>query len=111
MPSRSAIVLTLAAAGAAALSTASRASSPDAWSSFQAEVTATCKAASQLKSPSPAGAQIGYDDTVGLTALVLKGRYPQPHMKNRAGRELCLFDRKTRQAHVLEADQLISPKR
>jgi hypothetical protein len=47
-----------------------------------------------------------YDDRVGLTALLVSGRYPQPHLKNRAGRVLCLFDRKKREAFVTDADQL-----
>lgn len=105
------LILVCLAIGGAGLTTAARASSPGAWASLTAEVTSACKAVSQLKSPRPSGALVSYDDTVGWTALVLKGRYPQPHMKNRAGRELCLFDRKTRQAHVVEADQLVSPQR
>lgn len=98
-------------AATATLGSPAGASSPDAWTSFKAEVVAACQAASQLKSPKAAGALVSYDDTVGWTALVLKGRYPQAHMKNRSGRELCLFDRKTRQAHVVEADQLTSIQR
>ncbi|RZI81120.1 MAG: hypothetical protein EOP38_20380 [Rubrivivax sp.] len=105
------LILGCLAVGGAGLTSAARASSPDAWTSLAAEVTSACKAVSQLKSPRPAGALVGYDDTVGWTALLLKGRYPQPHMKNRAGRELCLFDRKTRQAHVVEADQLTGTQR
>ena len=41
---------------------------------------------------------------MGYTALLLQGRYPQKHMKNRLGRELCLFERKSGTAHVTEAD-------
>jgi hypothetical protein len=110
MPFRFLSILCLAMGGAG-LAGPARASSTDAWASLAVEVTSTCKAASQLKSPRPAGEQISYDDTVGWTALVLKGRHPQAHMKNRAGRELCLFDRKTRRAHVVEADQLTSLSR
>ena len=45
-----------------------------------------------------------FRDDVGYTALLLQGRYPQKHMKNRLGRELCLFERKSGTAHVTEAD-------
>ena len=45
-----------------------------------------------------------FSDDVGYTALLLQGRYPQKHMKNRLGRELCLFERKSGTAHVTEAD-------
>ena len=46
-----------------------------------------------------------YDGRLGLTALLVSGRYPQPHMKNRPGRMLCLFDRKNREAFATDADQ------
>lgn len=49
---------------------------------------------------------MAYEDRVGLTALLIQGRYPQAHMQNRIGRELCLFDRETREAAVTEADQI-----
>lgn len=45
-----------------------------------------------------------FSDDVGYTALLLQGRYPQKHMKNGLGRELCLFERKSGTAHVTEAD-------
>ena len=82
------------------------ATSPAAWSDHDKEVAATCVRASNLKNARPAGLPMVYDDRVGMTVLLLMGRYPQPHMKNQTGRELCLFDRKTREAAVTEADQL-----
>ena len=45
-----------------------------------------------------------FSDDVGYTALLLQGSYPQKHLKNRLGRELCLFERKSGTAHVTEAD-------
>ena len=45
-----------------------------------------------------------FSDDAGYTALLLQGRYPQKHMTNRLGRELCLFERKSGTAHVTEAD-------
>lgn len=47
-----------------------------------------------------------YDDSVGYSALLLEGRYPQPQMRNKRGRELCLFQRSSGRASVSEADQL-----
>ncbi len=83
-----------------------RAASPAAWSEHDKEVAAACVKASTLKDAQPVGRPMAYDDRVGMTVLLLTGRYPQPHMKNRLGRELCLFDRETREAAVTEADQL-----
>ena len=85
---------------------AAQASSPDAWSAHDKEVAAACIKASGLKNAKPAGQPMAYDDGVGMTALLVAGRYPQAHMKNRPGRVLCLFDRKKREAVVTEADQL-----
>ncbi|MES2511113.1 MAG: hypothetical protein V4625_14375 [Pseudomonadota bacterium] len=97
---RLAVLVVLAASGAAFAST------PAAWSDHDKEVAATCAKASGLKDAQPVGTPMAYDDRVGFTALLIQGRYPQPHMKNRVGRELCLFDRETREAAVIEADQL-----
>ena len=82
------------------------ASSPAAWSAHDREVASACTQASGLKQAAVAGQPMVFDDSVGITALVLTGRYPQPRMKNQLGRVLCLFDRKTRQAHTTPADQL-----
>lgn len=82
------------------------ASSPAAWSAHDKEVAEACTRASGLKNAQASGQPMVYDDRLGLTALMVSGRYPQPHMKNRAGKVLCLFDRRKREAFVTEADQL-----
>lgn len=90
----------LAAAGAAA-------STPAAWKAYDKRVIDACVAASGLKGAAPVGGPIAYDDRVPVTAVVLAGRYPQKHMKNAPGRELCVWDRKAEKAYVSEADQLL----
>ncbi|SEM26463.1 hypothetical protein SAMN02800694_0427 [Luteibacter sp. UNCMF331Sha3.1] len=95
------VVATLAIAGAAS------ASSPSAWKDYNQRLTQACVAASGLKDAKPVGGPIQYDDRVPVTALVLAGRYPQKHMNNRPGRELCVWDRKANKAYVSEADQLL----
>jgi hypothetical protein len=82
------------------------AASPAAWLAHDQEAAAACMKASGLKNARAIGRPMVYDDRIGLTALLVSGRYPQPHMKNRPGRMLCLFDRKKRQAFVTDADQL-----
>ena len=82
------------------------ASSPFAWSAHDREVASACTRASGLNKAAVAGQPMVFDDSLGMTALVVTGRYPQPHMKNQPGRVLCLFDRKTRQAHTTPADPL-----
>lgn len=46
------------------------------------------------------GAIVHYGDDVGYSALFIGGRYPQPFMKNKPGRELCLYQRATQKAAV-----------
>ncbi|URL60393.1 hypothetical protein IM816_13140 [Luteibacter flocculans] len=94
-------VVALLVSGAAA------ASAPDAWKDYNQRLVKACVAASGLKGATPVGGPIQYDDRVPVTALVLAGRYPQTHMKNRPGRELCVWDRKAEKAYVSEADQLL----
>jgi hypothetical protein len=84
------------------------ASTPEAWSAYQQEVVKTCVAASSLRHARAAGERIDFDDDVGLSALLIAGEYPQPHMKGQHGRELCLFDKRTRTARMADADRLIS---
>ena len=96
-------LLVLSTSGAMTLA---RASSPAAWSAHDREVASACTQASGLNRAAAVGQPMVFDDSAGLTALVVTGRYPQPHMKNQPGRVLCLFDRKTRQAHVTPADPL-----
>jgi len=89
----------LALLGGASVSVAS---SPAAWKDYDQRVTRACVAASGLTGAKPVGGLIRYDDRVPVTALVLAGRYPQKHMKNLPGRELCVWDRKAEKAFVAE---------
>jgi hypothetical protein len=91
----------------ACLTASALASTPQAWSAYDAEVLKACVAASSLKGAHAAGRRVDFDDAIGYSALLLAGAYPQPHMKNQPGRELCLFDRRTRSATVSEADAIL----
>ena len=96
-------LLVLSASGGVRLA---QASSPAAWSAYNREVASVCTQASGLKQAAVVGQPMVFDDSAGMTALVVTGRHPQPHMKNQPVRVLCLFDRKTRQAHITSADRL-----
>ena len=99
MPSVAGAALVAAMAAAPAL-----AASPDAWKQHDKAVIKACTDASQFKGIKTLGKPTLFSDDVGYTALLLQGRYPQKHMKNGLGRELCLFERKSGTAHVTEAD-------
>jgi len=103
---------TVLLAALAALATHANASTPEAWSALDKAMIDSCLKASQLKNAKPAGAGAMFDDSVGYNALLLKGRYPQPHMKNQAGTELCLYQRQSRKATVTEWDNITNvPKK
>ncbi|MBC3954649.1 hypothetical protein [Pseudomonas triticifolii] len=99
-------------AGLAAVAAQAEAATPQAWSALDKAMLDSCLKASQLKTPAPVGTSAQFDDRVGYSALLLKGRYPQKHMNNRPGTELCLYNRKSRQASVTEWDSITpSPSR
>ena len=89
------------------------ASSPQAWNAYGQQVLKACLAASGLRNPKPAGERVdlpGRADALS-SALLLEGTYPQPHMAGRRGLELCLYDARSRQARVAEADRLVRSSR
>lgn len=89
------------------------ASTPQAWTAYGQQVVKACLAASGLRNPKPAGMRVdlpGGSDAL-TSALLLEGTYPQPHMAGRRGLELCLYDSRSRQARVAEADRMISVSR
>lgn len=83
----------------------------DAWAAYEKEVATACAEASNLRSAKACGKIVEFDDSVGFSALVIDGRYPQPHMQNQRGRVLCLFDKRTRKAFVSGADAMIGKGR
>jgi hypothetical protein len=100
--------LALAAAAPRAI-----ASSPQAWNAYGQQVVKACLAASSLRNPKPAGERVdlpGRGEALS-SALLLQGTYPQPHMAGRRGLELCLYDARSKQARVAEADQLLKSSR
>ncbi|MEX3773698.1 hypothetical protein [Pseudomonas sp. MYb118] len=92
-----------------ALAGQAHASSDEAWAAYDKTVLASCTKASGLKNVAPVGNIAQFDDRVGYTAVLLQGRYPQKHMKNQQGTELCLFSKKDKTAYVTEWDSIRAP--
>jgi hypothetical protein len=84
-----------------------RGATPEAWAAHEKEVVTACAAASKLRDPKPGGSAVDFDDRVGFTALIIDGYYPQPHLKNKRGRVLCIFDKRTRTGFVSAADSIV----
>jgi hypothetical protein len=89
------------------------ASSPQAWNAYGQQVLKACVAASGLRNPRPVGERLDLpgraDDLV--SALLLEGTAPQPHMAGRRVQELCVYDRTSRKARVADAERLHKPAR
>jgi len=88
--------------GCALFSTVAQASSDQAWNDHTTQMSHRCIAASGLKDVKAVGKPAEFDDRVGYSALLLEGRYPQKHMNNRKGSELCLFNKQDKTAFVTE---------
>ena len=105
-PSMTPTPVLLAAISGLALASplAARASSADAWAAHRQEVTRACMEASGLVDARLVGSVITYDDSVGSSAALIAGRYPQAHMAGQEGLSLCLFDRRSRTVQAAPAD-------
>lgn len=88
-----------------------QAATPEAWAAHDQTLLAKCLQASHFKNPHAAGSPALFDDSIGYTALLLKGTYPQKFMNNRSGTELCLFQRATQKALITEWDGAITAPR
>lgn len=82
------------------------ASSDEAWAEHDRKVTQKCTAASGLMNAVVSSKPILFDDTVGYTAITVRG-----HLKPLAGsapkatatqEKLCLYMRKTGQVHIAD---------
>lgn len=81
---------------------AAHASTPQAWNDQRQLMLKSCLAASQFKDAHALGKPAEFDDSVGYSALLIEGVYPQKHMNNRTGTELCLYSRQQQHAVVTE---------
>jgi len=95
-------VLALVAAGVTMTGATAGASTTKEWQAAAAQAQAACSKASGLRDVKAVGDPAIFDDTSPLTAVLIKGVYPQAHMKGQAGTMLCLYDRKTRRARAVE---------
>lgn len=94
----SALVVVLAGAGGAV------ASSPGAWAAVEREAARACAAASGLRDPVVSDSTVRFDDSLGVDARLVRGAWPQPHMKGAQALMLCLYDRRARRAQVQDAE-------
>jgi hypothetical protein len=78
------------------------ASTDAAWAASSKAGKAACIAAANFARPS-VSAPLNFSDQVGRDAMLVRGMYKQRFMKNAWGTMLCLYDRRTHRAEVVEA--------
>jgi hypothetical protein len=98
-----ALLVAMAAPGAAV------ASSPGAWTAAEREAARACATASGLRDPVVADSTVRFDDSLGVDARLVRGVWPQPHMKGAQALMLCLYDRRARRAQVQDAEPWRAP--
>lgn len=99
------ILYVVAFIGAVSSAISAYGSSPAAWAAHKKEVILKCSQVSGLSDANVLGDLVDFDDRVGYTVAIVVGKYPQPYMKGKQGRALCLFDRRTRTAYSQPADR------
>ncbi|MFN6132710.1 MAG: hypothetical protein ACK46L_07375 [Synechococcaceae cyanobacterium] len=91
------------------------ASSPAAWKEYGQKVKSRCLAASSLKGAKPIGERLDLPapspDGSLISVLMLEGVAPQAFRQGARLRELCLYDQRSGQARVAEADALLAPRK
>lgn len=90
------------AAFASAIALPAAASTGQAWEESAQAVRAACIQASGLREARLASKLAIFDDTIAQTAVLVRGRAPQPHMQGVSLQVLCLYDRRSGQARVAE---------
>lgn len=78
------------------------ASSTPAWMAVDKASEAACRKASGFPD-AVAGPPVHFSDRFLVDARLVKGTYPQAHMKGAKGTMLCLYNRRTRRVEVQEA--------
>lgn len=91
---------------AAAACAPSAASTASAWSDLERKMSFACTKASGLLDARPSGKPVHFDDRNGMSALLVRGRFPQPHMQQRPTVVLCLFDRRSQRVSIADAEPM-----
>lgn len=81
---------------------AAQASSPAAWQQQEDKALRLCARASGLVQAEQVGTPMQFDDRSGQTALLIRGAASQAHMRGAPVSMLCLVDRRSNRASVVE---------
>ena len=78
----------------------SLASSEAAWQQLDKDVQKSCLAISALQEKKIEGKRTDFSDDVGYSAVVISGNYKFKNSQPVPGKELCLYDRKSKKASL-----------
>ena len=78
-----------------------RAASEEAWDALVREASAACQMASDLEQPRVVWSNPAYERQA---ALIVTGKWPQTHMKGKAGYMLCLYDKQSAKVEIQEIE-------
>ena len=87
----------------AAACSAASAATPSSYAAVDRQSDAACRKASGFRDP-VAGPPVRFSDRFLVDARLVKGIFPQAHMKGARGTMLCLYNRRTKRAEVQEAN-------
>lgn len=101
-------LLTLAVAGLFAMP--AQAATPQAYRELDRASSLACLRASGFRDAAFAPSPLRFSDQMNVDARLITGTYVQRHMKGKQGMVLCLYNRKTRRAEVVDAAPWMSRK-
>ncbi|MFN3898492.1 MAG: hypothetical protein ACK4PM_14290 [Acinetobacter junii] len=84
------------------------ASSEQAWKKHDQEIKTACIKASKLKDVKTLSNVMLFDDRFEYSAILIQGKHSQAHMKNKIGRELCIWNKTIRKAYLSEVNMKLN---
>ncbi|API58405.1 hypothetical protein BSL82_03025 [Tardibacter chloracetimidivorans] len=86
------------------------AATPQAYEELDRTSSLACLRASGFRDAAYAPEPLRFSDRIGVDARLVTGTYAQSDMKGKQGMVLCLYDRKSKRAEVVDAAPWMSRK-
>lgn len=97
-------------AGLAIAAVPAVAATPQAYEELDRTSSLACLRASGFRDAAYAPEPLRFSDRIGVDARLVTGTYAQSDMKGKQGMVLCLYDRKSKRAEVVDAAPWMSRK-
>ncbi len=86
------------------------AATPQSYQELDRVSSLACLRASGFRDAAFAPSPLRFSDQMGVDARLITGTYPQAHMSGKQGMALCLYNRSTKRAEVVDAAPWMSRK-